>query len=187
MAESLHFKNRLIVVSPAAARRCWMSRGIQFPAAGDSGSTSMCRRHRDKVYAPLAPVASDVIAITVRELVALVEVFEHAHAQISELSDASGETIASASGVTLVPSLYARAGLASIRGLRDIPLLVDEIGLLEAAVINLESYEGNEVVLVAGYELLDNFAHRERNAHPLRCKHGILAFADEAGDTTQVL
>lgn len=147
----------------------------------------MYRRHRDKVPAPLAPDASDAIAVTVRELVSLIEIFGHVHAQISELSEASGETIAHASGLALVPSLYARAGLASIRGLRDIPLLVDEIGLLEAAVINLESYEGNEVVLVAGYELLDNFAHRERNAHPLRCRHGVLAFADEAGDTTQVL
>ncbi|MGW5212938.1 hypothetical protein ACWEQO_17455 [Streptomyces sp. NPDC004051] len=127
-----------------------------------------------------------MIAITARELVALVGVFEHSHAQISELSDASGETIANASGLTLVPSLYARVGLASIRGVRDIPLLVDEIGLLEAAVINLESYEGNEVVLVVGYELLDNFANRERNACPLCRKHGVLAFADEAGDTTQV-
>ncbi|MGW5973944.1 hypothetical protein [Streptomyces sp. NPDC055186] len=147
----------------------------------------MRRRYRDKFDAPPVENSSDVIAITVRELVSLVGVFEHSHAQISELSDASRETIANASGLTLVPSLYARVGLASIRGICDIPLLVDEIGLLEAAVINLESYEGNEVVLVAGYELLDNFAHRERNAHPLRCRHGVLAFADEAGDTTQVL
>ncbi|MFE9925736.1 hypothetical protein ACFYQA_30470 [Streptomyces sp. NPDC005774] len=147
----------------------------------------MYRRHRDKLHAPLSSIASGVIAITIRELVALVGVFEHAYAQISELSDASGETIANASGLTLISSLYARAGMASIRGLRDIPLLVDEIGLLDAAVINLESYEGNEVVLVAGYELLDNFANRERNSYPLRCKHGILAFTDEAGETTQVL
>ncbi|MFF7647415.1 hypothetical protein [Streptomyces canus] len=144
----------------------------------------MRRRHRDEPHAPLAPVTPDVIAISVREIATLVDIFEHAHTRISELSDADRETITSASGSTLISSLYARAGLASIREIPDIPLLVDEIGLLEAAVINLESYEGNGVVLITGYELLDNFAHRKRNAHPLRYMHGILAFADDAEDTT---
>ncbi|MER6377934.1 hypothetical protein ABT255_59190 [Streptomyces mirabilis] len=63
-------------------------------------------------------------------------------------------------------------------------MLVSEIGLLEAAVINLETYQGNEVVLVAGYELLAIFSQREANSYPLRHVHGILAFADEAGDST---
>ncbi|SDD00502.1 hypothetical protein [Streptomyces prasinopilosus] len=147
----------------------------------------MFRRRHDERRVPSAPVASDAIEIVARELVALVGVFEHAHARISELSDAGGERIAGASGSGLIPALYARAGLASVQGLRGIPLLVDEIGLLEAAVINLESYEGNEVVLVTGYELLDDFARRERNSRPLRRRHGILTFADEVGDPTQVL
>ncbi|MFE9171109.1 hypothetical protein ACFYNZ_16555 [Streptomyces kebangsaanensis] len=112
------------------------------------------------------------------------EILEHAHARISELSDADGETVADASGSTLIPLLYARAGLASIQGLNHIPLLVGEIGLLEAAVINLESYEGNEVVLCAGYELLNHCAHRKKNAYPLRYVHGVMAFADEDEDTT---
>ncbi|MFF7545981.1 hypothetical protein ACFZCU_20465 [Streptomyces canus] len=143
----------------------------------------MRRRHRDNPHTPLASAAPHTIAITFQEIVTLVEIFEHAHSRIFDLSEAGEETIASASGSTLIPSLFARAGLASIQGIRSIPLLVDEIGLLEAAVINLESYEGIEVVLVAGYELLDNFAKRKRNAYPLRHVHGVLAFADEAGDT----
>ncbi|MEU0209285.1 hypothetical protein ABZ235_04290 [Streptomyces canus] len=143
----------------------------------------MRRRHRDKPQAHLTPATPDVIAITVEEIAALVEIFEHARARIFELSDASKETIADASGSILVPSLFARAGLASIQGNHSIPLLVDEIGLLEAAVINLESYEGNEVVLVAGYELLDKFSNRKMNAYPLRHVHGVLAFSDEAGET----
>ncbi|MFF0010457.1 hypothetical protein [Streptomyces sp. NPDC005374] len=143
----------------------------------------MRRRHRDRLHADSTPATPDAIAVTVQEISTLVEIFEHAHARISGLSDASKETIADASGSILLPSLFARAGLASIQKNRGIPLLVDEIGLLEAAVINLESYEGNEVVLVAGYELLEEFANRRINGHPLCHVHGVLAFADEAGET----
>ncbi|MFJ6571200.1 hypothetical protein ACIQNU_27675 [Streptomyces sp. NPDC091292] len=115
----------------------------------------------------------------------LVEIFEHAHAQIAKLSDADRETLANASGVILIPSLYARAGLAAIQRRDGIPLLVSEVGLLEAAVTNLESYEGHEAILCAGYELLEIFTNRanrkKKNANPLRYVHGILVFEDEAG------
>ncbi|WP_143138270.1 hypothetical protein [Streptomyces mirabilis] len=97
------------------------------------------------------------------------------------MSDVDDETIARASGASLIPSLYARAGLTLTKGGDNIPLLVGEVGLLEAAVINLESYEGNEVVLVAGYELLDVLSNREVNTSPLRRIHGILTFDGEAG------
>lgn len=144
----------------------------------------MRRRRRDQPHEPLDSIESDAIAITIREIVTLLEVLEHAHARIAELSEVDKETLARASGSTLIPTLYARAGFASIQGRRSIPLLADEIGLLEAAVINLESYQGNEVVLCAGYQLLDDFANRKRNAYPLCHVHGILAFAGEAEDTT---
>ncbi|MER6629026.1 hypothetical protein ABT301_12385 [Streptomyces sp. NPDC000987] len=127
-------------------------------------------------------MASDAIQITIRELISLVGVLEHAHDKITLLGNVDDVTIARASGVTLIPSLYARAGLTLTRGGENIPLLVDEVGLLEAAVINLESYEGNEVVLVAGYELLDAFVNRKKNAHALRRIHGILTFDGEAGN-----
>ncbi|WP_159403647.1 hypothetical protein [Streptomyces sp. NRRL S-646] len=97
------------------------------------------------------------------------------------MSDTDGDTIARASGASLIPSLYARAGLALTKGRDSIPLLVGEVGLLEAAVINLESYEGNEVVLVAGYELLDVLSNREVNTGPLRRIHGILTFDGDSG------
>ncbi|PZH15966.1 hypothetical protein C1I97_07395 [Streptomyces sp. NTH33] len=116
-------------------------------------------------------------------MAALVEIFEHAHIQISDLSDADRETIADASGSALIPLLCARVGLALTQGRHNIPLLAAEVGLLEAAVINLESYEGNEVVLCAGYELLDSFANRKTNTYPVCYVYGILAFADEAGET----
>ncbi|MFI6935462.1 hypothetical protein [Streptomyces sp. NPDC050287] len=132
----------------------------------------------------MTPALPDAIAIAIQETATLIEILEHAHSRIVELSEAGKETLARASGSSLIPILYARAGFASIRGRRSIPLLADEIGLLEAAVINLESYQGNEVVLVAGYQLLDDFANRTRNAYPVCHVHGILAFAGEAEDTT---
>ncbi|WP_158694609.1 hypothetical protein [Streptomyces canus] len=116
-------------------------------------------------------------------MVNLVEIFEHAHACIAKLSEADKETLAKASGFSLIPTLYARAGFASIHNRHIVPLLADEIGLLEAAVINLESYQGNEVALYAGYQLLDDFADRSRNCYPLRQVHGILAFTGEVEDT----
>ena len=140
------------------------------------------RRHRDEPQPHSnSSAASDSIQITIRELIALVGVLGHAHTKIAELSDTDDETIARASGSALIPSLYARAGLALTKNGDTIPLLVSEVGLLEAAVINLESYEGNEVVLVAGYELLDVFSNREANSSPLCRIHGILTFGGEAG------
>ncbi len=140
------------------------------------------RRHRDEPQSPSTfPAAPNAIKISIPELISLVGVLEHAQNKIAELSDADNETVTRASGVTLIPSLYARAGLALTKGGESIPLLVSEVSLLEAAVINLESYEGNEVVLVAGYELLDAFSSREANSHPLRRAHGILIFDGEAG------
>ncbi|MFC9863556.1 MULTISPECIES: hypothetical protein [unclassified Streptomyces] len=142
------------------------------------------RRRRDQARDYLKPADPDIIAITIQEIVALVEVLEHAHVQISKLSNSDSETIINASGSALIPSLYARAGLVTLKGhrSRNVPLLVGEIALLDAAVINLESYEGNEVTLCVGYELLEKFAIRKRNAYPVRPVHGILAFADEIGD-----
>jgi|1185.fasta_scaffold48960_2 hypothetical protein len=144
----------------------------------------MRRRHRDQPHKPLTSAIPDAIPIAIREIVTLVEIFEHAHARIVELGEVDKETLAGASGSSVIPMLYARAGFASIQGLHTIPLLVDEIGLLEAAVINLESYQGGEVVLCAGYQLLDYFANRNRNPYPVRQVHGILTFAGEAEDTT---
>jgi hypothetical protein len=143
-----------------------------------------CRRRHGQSQGPLTPATLDSIAISLREVVTLVTIFEHAHAQIARLDDAGEGVIADASGSVLIPELYARSGWASLQGVNSIPLLVGEIGLLEAAVVNLESYEGNEVLLVTGYGLLDVFGNRKKNVYPLRYAHGILTFADEAGDTT---
>jgi hypothetical protein len=143
----------------------------------------MRRRRRDQPSEPEAPPIPNVIAITVREAGALIEVLEHAHTCILKLSDTNGDTLARASGSDLIPSLYARAGFSSIGGRGSIPLLADEVGLLEAAVINLESYQGNEVVLCAGYQLLDDFANRGSGHYPLRYVHGILTFARDMEDS----
>jgi hypothetical protein len=143
----------------------------------------MRRRRRDQPSEPEIPSSSNVIAITAREVGALIEVLEHAHTCILKLSDANEEILARASGSELIPSLYARAGFSSIGGRGSIPVLADELSLLEAAVINLESYQGNEVVLCAGYQLLDDFESRRSGSYPLRYVHGILTFAGDVEDS----
>ncbi|MBW8737699.1 MAG: hypothetical protein JF621_11410 [Streptomyces turgidiscabies] len=144
----------------------------------------MRRRRRDRPREPLTPAIPDAIAIAISEVITLIEILEHARARMVDLSEVDKETLARASGSSLIPMLYARAGFTSIQGRRSIPLLTDEISLLEAAVINLESYQGNEVVLCAGYQLLEDFANRKRNISPVCHVHGILAFAGEAEGTT---
>lgn len=143
----------------------------------------MRRRRRDQSVEPLVAIPPVAIAIPIREVAGLIEVLEHAHTCIEQLSGTDKETLARASGSSLIPLLYARAGFASIQKRQNIPLLADEIGLLEAAVINLESYQGNEAVLCVGYQLLDDFAKRKRNSYSLCRVHGILAFTDEVDDT----
>ncbi|MFD8220778.1 hypothetical protein ACFV2U_45705 [Streptomyces sp. NPDC059697] len=179
---ALEFDHSLTPESPSPGMARLDVKRQSIPASKDFWETPMRRRRRDRARNPLTPTAPDVIAVTFRETVALVEVLEHAHAQISELSNVDKGTIANASGFLLAPSLYARVGLASVKGSHSIPLLSTEVGSLEAAVINLESYRGNEVALCTGYELLENFAKREKNSHRMQYIHGVLAFIDEVGD-----
>ncbi|MFE3034264.1 hypothetical protein ACFXKY_21820 [Streptomyces canus] len=143
----------------------------------------MRRRRRDQPSEPEAHPNPNVISITASEAGTLIEVLEHAHTCILKLSDTNEETLARASGSDLIPSLYARAGFSSIGGRGRIPLLADEVGLLEAAVINLESYQGNEVVLCSGYQLLNDFANRGSGHYSLRYVHGILTFAGDVEDS----
>ena len=172
------FKSRPISLRTVRPLRVGLSQALQE-------HTLLRRHHRDQSQKPTdLPTASGAFPITAQEMVSLVGVLEHAHTRITELSDTDAETIVRASGAALIPLLYARAGFALTQGIRNIPFLVSEVGLLEAAVINLETYQGNEVVLVAGYEILDALSRREVNSYPLRQRHGILAFADVAGDST---
>ncbi|MFC9950008.1 hypothetical protein [Streptomyces prasinus] len=139
----------------------------------------MYRRRKDREDVP-SSVLLNAIAISVEEMCALIDVFEHAHARIVGLSDADETVVAKAAGSSLIPLLYARAGMAVGKGIDSIPLLVDEAGLLDAAVINLESYEGNEAVLCSGYALLDSLEIRKESTRPARSEHGILRFSDES-------
>lgn len=143
----------------------------------------MRRRRRDEASAPATSHQdSRAIPITFGETDALVAVFEHAYTRIRALSDADAQTLARASGSALIPVLYARVGLASCRRRSVIPLLTEELSALEAAVVNLQSYGGNEVVLCTGHDLLDEFSGRRENTRPLSYEHGILAYADGAED-----
>lgn len=138
------------------------------------------RRNRTPSPGPSeVPQTPQAVPISLQELATLVSVFDHAYDQISRLGDVGEETAGKASGTVVIPALYARAGLAATLGRGDIPLLADEVGLLEAAVLNLESYEGNEVALCSGYQLLEFLTERARNSRPVRQVHGIFSFHDE--------
>ncbi|MFF9109937.1 hypothetical protein [Streptomyces sp. NPDC014805] len=130
--------------------------------------------------AQAAPADTGALALTAAELADLLQVLDHAREQITELSKADADTVAAASGSALIPVLCARAGIAALRGHGSIPLLAPEAGLLEAAVLNLQSYQGNEAVLCTGHALLDALDRREHVTGRLVVVHGILAFD---GDT----
>lgn len=87
------------------------------------------RRRRDQARDYLKPADPDIIAITIQEIVALVEVLEHAHVQISKLSNSDSETIINASGSALIPSLYARAGWSRSRGIAAAMYLCSSVKL----------------------------------------------------------
>lgn len=116
------------------------------------------------------------LSLKVRELTALVTILEHAHSQIAKLGDVDRKTAEKASGSHIISTLYARAGLAATQGDDELPLLPSEFGLLEAAVVNLESYEGYAVILCSGYELLAALSLRRKENRPVHRVHGILSF-----------
>ncbi|MFD9467315.1 hypothetical protein [Streptomyces sp. NPDC060027] len=94
----------------------------------------------------------------------LVGVIEHAHTQLSDLSDADAVTVSNASGADLLQLLRTRVGAATAHGRQGIPMLVSEIRYVEAAVVNLESYEGHESVLCEGYAILERLSALQKSA-----------------------
>lgn len=88
-----------------------------------------------------------------------------------------------ASGSTLISSLYARIGSTVVRGRGAVPILITEIGQVEAAVLNLESHDGHEVPLCPGYALLQKLETRRGVCRSLGLIDGIWAIADETGES----
>ncbi|KUL43774.1 hypothetical protein [Streptomyces regalis] len=120
--------------------------------------------------------------ITMDELRAIERVTFHARTRLRELSDSPASTVIDASGSALVPVLYERAGAAHALGSSGIPMLVSEITNVEAAVLNLESYAGHEVVLCEGYTLLNRFAFLKGQARVTQEIGGVVTLPGEAVD-----
>lgn len=110
------------------------------------------RNHAAAETAPELPLA---FAITVEDLQALERVTVHAREQLLKMSGSDLETIDKGSGYRLMLRLSERAEAARALGRSGIPMLVDEVGTVEAAVLNLESYQGDPVAVLEGYELLN--------------------------------
>ncbi|MFI2423921.1 hypothetical protein ACH5A7_07410 [Streptomyces sp. NPDC018955] len=125
------------------------------------------------------------LQISINETKDLIEVLRHARTQITELTrgDAHQELVAKASGSALISSLYARIGLAVVRGKDAVPVLITEIGQVEAAVLNLESYDGHEVVLCLGHALLQRLETRRDAYRSLCLVDGVWAITDETGES----
>ncbi len=126
--------------------------------------------------APAPPPENDLLAfeLTRADFRTLTRVIEHARRCLEAESDADPQTIGNASGAALLPLLYARAGAALARGAEGVPMLVAEIGHVEAAVVNLESYGGHETVLCEGHSLLERFTVLSEEARAGRTVDGVL-------------
>jgi hypothetical protein len=140
------------------------------------------RRGKNDQVAEQPPLA---LQISIDEAKDLIEVLRHARTQIVELTrgDADQELVARAGGSDLIASVYARIGLTVVQGRDAVPILVTEIGQVEAAVLNLESYEGHEVVLCLGYALLQNLESRQSSWRSLTLIDGIWAITNETGES----
>ncbi|MEV0299837.1 hypothetical protein [Streptomyces prasinus] len=62
-------------------------------------------------------------------------------------------------------------------------MLITEIGQVEAAVLNLESYAGHEAVLCLGYALLQELETRRDACRSLCLVDGVWAITDETGES----
>ncbi|MER5210448.1 hypothetical protein ABT063_07700 [Streptomyces sp. NPDC002838] len=141
------------------------------------------KRAAGRAASDAAPQPPPAFAITMDELPSIERVTFHARAQLRKLSGSSASTVIDASGSALVPVLYERAGAAHALGHSGIPMLVSEIAHVEAAVVNLESYDGHEVVLVEGYTLLNRLAFLKGQARVTQEIGGVVTLPGEAADT----
>src|SRR5690606_35745835 len=88
--------------------------------------------------------------------------------------------IEQASGYWLMLTLSERAGAARVLGRSGIPMLVDEVGTVQAVVLNLESYEGDPMVVLEGYELLNRITLLAQLPRPSEEMGGVLTLPDDA-------
>ncbi|MFI8206755.1 hypothetical protein [Streptomyces sp. NPDC085937] len=94
--------------------------------------------------------------MTVQDLQTLERITSHARTQLARLdADMAPDALNAASGYWLMLTLSERAGAARALGRSGIPMLVDEVEAVQAVVLNLQSYEGDDLAVVEGHELLN--------------------------------
>lgn len=112
------------------------------------------RCQKPEAPARLAPRLA--FAVTVQDLQTLERITSHARTQLARLdTDMAPDALNAASGYWLMLTLSERAGAARALGRSGIPMLVDEVEAVQAAVLNLQSYEGDDLAVVEGHELLN--------------------------------
>ncbi|MGW0822153.1 hypothetical protein [Streptomyces sp. NPDC002845] len=144
---------------------------------------SFLRRRPKRAALDAVSQPPSAFEITADELRTIERVTFHARAQLRRLSDSSASTITDASGSALVPVLHERAGAAHALGSPGIPMLVSEITHVEAAVLNLESYDGHETVLCEGYTLLNRLAFLKGHARVTQEIGGVVTLPGETPST----
>ncbi|MEU9355030.1 hypothetical protein AB0D65_29550 [Streptomyces griseoloalbus] len=123
-------------------------------------------------------------AVTAEDLQTLDRITGQARTQLARLvGEKDLGLVDRASGTLLMLVLSERAGAARVLGHSGIPMLVDEVTIVQHVVLNLETYGGETMALVEGYNLLNRFtllAQLPRAAEEIR---GVLTLPDETPET----
>ncbi|MDV6291314.1 hypothetical protein R2F25_38535 [Streptomyces sp. UP1A-1] len=119
-------------------------------------------------------------AVSAEDLQTLDRITGQARAQLARLvGEKDLGLIDRASGTLLMLVLSERAGAARVLGHSGIPMLVDEVTIVQGVVLNLETYGGETTALVEGYNLLNRItllAQLPRTAEEIK---GVLILRDE--------
>ncbi|MCH5671013.1 hypothetical protein [Streptomyces gilvus] len=137
------------------------------------------RERREEAFGDTRGAASRAFAISDEDLRTLERVTSHARTQLLRLSDSDLETIDNGSGYRLMPLMYQRAGAARVLGHSGVPMLVTEVSNVHAAVLNLESYQGDPVLVLEGYDLLNRLTLLAELAHAPEEIAGVVTLPNE--------
>ncbi|MEU3339349.1 hypothetical protein ACWCQ1_15740 [Streptomyces sp. NPDC002144] len=138
------------------------------------------RQRRENAFGETRKAALRAFAISDEDLSTLERVTSHARTQLLRLSDSDLETIDNGSGYRLMPLMHQRAGAARVLGHPGIPMLVTEVSNVQAAVLNLESYEGDPMLVLEGYDLLNRLTLLAELAHVPEEIGGVVTLPNEA-------
>ncbi|MDI3102067.1 hypothetical protein QJ054_34080 [Streptomyces sp. AN-3] len=136
--------------------------------------------HCKQAAAETAHASRLAFAVSAEDLQTLDRITGQARAQLARLvGEKDLGLIDRASGTLLMLVLSERAGAARVLGHSGIPMLVDEVTIVQGVVLNLETYGGETTALVEGYNLLNRItllAQLPRTAEEIK---GVLILRDE--------